>query len=66
MKVFAESQDFCIVSFVDNDAQVCGRLLHGRQGEFAKAPDDHHLIIQPLNLTIAIYLSVKLAPGRGS
>jgi hypothetical protein len=37
---------------VDNDAQVCGRLLHGRQGEFAKAPDDHHLIIQPLNRTM--------------
>jgi uncharacterized protein len=51
MKVFAESQDFCIVSFVDNDGQVCGRLLHGRLGEFAKAPDAHHLIIQPLNRT---------------
>jgi uncharacterized protein len=52
MKVFVESQDFCIVSFVDNDAQVCGRLLHGREREFAKAPDDHHLIIQPLNRTM--------------
>jgi uncharacterized protein len=52
MQVFAESQDLCIVSFVDNDGQVCGRLLHGRLGEFAKAPDDHHLIIQPLNRTM--------------
>ena len=51
MKFFAESQDFCIVSFVDNEGQVCGRLLHGRLGEFVKAPDDHHLIIQPLNQT---------------
>src|ERR1700757_221470 len=49
MKVFAESEDFCIVSFVDNEGQVCGRLLHGRLGEFAKAPDDHYLIIQLLN-----------------
>jgi hypothetical protein len=49
MKVFAESQDFCIISFVDNDGQVSGRLLNGRFGEFAQAPDDHHLIIQPLN-----------------
>jgi hypothetical protein len=52
MRVFAERQDLCIVSFVDNDGQVCGRLLHGRLGEFAKAPDDHHLIIQPLNRTM--------------
>ena len=37
MKVFAESQDFCIVSFVDNDGPAGGRLLHGRLGEFAKA-----------------------------
>jgi hypothetical protein len=52
MKVFAESQDFCIVSFLDNDGLVCGRVLHGRLGEFAKAPDHHHLIIQPLNRTM--------------
>ena len=51
MKAFAENQDFCIVSFADNDGQVFGRLLHGLPGEFAKAPDDHHLIIQPLNRT---------------
>jgi uncharacterized protein len=52
MKVFAESQEFCIVSFVDNDGQACGRLLHGQVGEFAQAPDDHHLMIRPLNQTI--------------
>jgi uncharacterized protein len=52
MKDFTESQDFCVISFVDNNGQVCGRLLHGRLGEFAKAPDDHRLIIQPLNLTL--------------
>jgi uncharacterized protein len=52
MKDFAESRDFCIISFVATNAQVCGRLLHGRLGEFAKAPDEHHLIIQPLNLTL--------------
>jgi hypothetical protein len=52
MRVFAESQSFCIVSFVDNDDHVCGRLLHGRQGEFAKVPDEHHLFIQPLNRTM--------------
>jgi hypothetical protein len=49
MKVFAESRDFCIVSFADDDGQVSGRLLHGRLGEFAKAPDDHHLLVRPLN-----------------
>jgi hypothetical protein len=37
---------------VDNEGLVCGRLLHGRLGEFAKAPDDHHLIIQLLNRTM--------------
>jgi uncharacterized protein len=52
MRVFAESQNFCIVSFVDNDGHVCGRLLHGRPGEFAKVPDEHHLFIQPLNRTM--------------
>ena len=52
MKAFAEGRDFCVISFVDTNAQVSGRLLHGRLGEFAKAPDDHHLIIQPLNLTL--------------
>jgi hypothetical protein len=60
MKVFAESQDFCIVSFMDNDGQVCGRLLHGRLGEFAKASDDHHLIIQPLNRIIGDLPSPKV------
>jgi hypothetical protein len=59
MKVFAESQDFCIVSFVDNGGQVSGRLLHGRLGEFAKVPDDHHLIMQPLNRTTGDLLSRK-------
>jgi hypothetical protein len=59
MKVLAESQDFCIVSFVDNGGQVCGRLLHVRLGEFAKAPDDHHLIIQPLNRTMGDLRSRK-------
>lgn len=38
MKVFAESQDFCIVSFVDDDGQVSGRLLHGHVGEFTTRP----------------------------
>jgi len=52
MKDFAESQDFCIVSLINNDDQVCGCLLHGRPGEFAQAPDDHHLIIRPLNRTV--------------
>jgi hypothetical protein len=52
MKDFAESQDFCIVSLINNDDQVCGCLLHGRPGEFAQAPDDHHLILQPLNRTV--------------
>jgi uncharacterized protein len=52
MKAFAEGQDFCVISFVDTNAHVSGRLLHGRLGEFAKAPDDHHLIIQPLNLIL--------------
>jgi hypothetical protein len=59
MKVFAESQDFCIVSFENNDSQVCGRLLHGQPGEFANAPDDHHLIFQPLNWTMADLRSLK-------
>ena len=52
MKFFAECQDFCIVSFVDDDGQVSGRLLHGRKGEFAQAPNDHHLIVRPLNRSI--------------
>jgi hypothetical protein len=52
MKAFAESQDFCIVSFLDNNARVCGRLLYGRLGEFAKASEENHLIIQPLNGTM--------------
>jgi hypothetical protein len=52
MKDFTERQDFCVISFVDTNDQVSGRLLHGRPGEFAHAPDDHHLIIQPLNLTM--------------
>jgi hypothetical protein len=52
MKDFAEGRDFCVISFVDTNAQVSGRLLYGRLGEFAKAPDDHHLIIHPLNLTL--------------
>jgi hypothetical protein len=34
MKDFAEGQDFCVISFVDTNAQVFGRLLHGRTGEF--------------------------------
>ena len=51
MKAFAENQDFCIISCADNDGQVFGRLLHGLPDEFAKAPDDRHLIIQPLNRT---------------
>jgi hypothetical protein len=64
MKDFAEGQDFCVISFVDTNAQVSGRLLHGRLGEFAKAPDDHHLIIQPLNLTLD---DLPLCnPGAGS
>src|SRR6476620_10821471 len=59
MQPFAENQDFCIVSFADNDGQVFGRLLHGLSGEFAKAPDDHHLIIQPLNRTEGYLTSSK-------
>jgi uncharacterized protein len=59
MKVFAESQDFCIVSFVDDNGQVGGRLLHGRLGEFAKARDDHHLIVRPLNRIIGDLVSLK-------
>jgi hypothetical protein len=52
MKDFAERQDFCVISFLDTNDQVSGRLLHGRAGEFVQAPDDHHLIIQPLNLSM--------------
>jgi uncharacterized protein len=59
MKAFAESQDFCIVSFVDDDGQVGGRLLHGRLGEFVNALDDHHLIVRPLNRIIGDLLSRK-------
>ena len=65
MKAFAESQDFCIVSFVDDGGQVGGRLLHGRLGEFVKAPDDHHLIVRPLNRIIGDLLSRK-ADARSS
>jgi uncharacterized protein len=57
MKVFAESQDFCIVSFVDDDGQVSGRLLHGHVGEFTHAPDDYHLIVRPLNRIIEDFVS---------
>jgi uncharacterized protein len=59
MKVFAESQDFCIVSFVDDDGQVSGRLLHGHVGEFTHAPDDYHLIVRPLNPIIGHLVSRK-------
>jgi hypothetical protein len=65
MKAFAESQDFCIVSFVDDGGQVGGRLLHGRLGEFVNAPDDHHLIVRPLNRIIGDLLSRK-ADARSS
>ena len=47
------------MSFVDNGGQVSGRLLNGRLGEFAKVPDDHHLIIQPLNRITGYLLSRK-------
>jgi hypothetical protein len=65
MKVFAESQDFCIVSFVDDNGQVGGRLLDGRLGEFAKARDDHHLIVRPLNRIIGDLFPLKLVLDRG-
>jgi hypothetical protein len=65
MKDFAESQDFCVISFVNSNYQVSGRLLHGRLGEFAKAPDDHHLMIRPLNLTMGD-LPVLKACARSS
>jgi uncharacterized protein len=59
MKDFAECRDSCIVSFVDDDGQVSGRLLHGRMGEFAKAPDEHHLMVRPLNRIIGDLVSRK-------
>jgi hypothetical protein len=65
MKAFAESLDFCIVSFVDDDGQVGGRLLHGRLGEFVNAPDDQHLVVRPLNRIIGDLLSRK-ADARSS
>jgi hypothetical protein len=64
MKAFAEGQDFYVISFLDTNAHVSGRLLQGRLGEFAKAPDDHHLIIQPLNLALDDLPLCK--PGAGS
>src|ERR1700741_825330 len=63
MKAFAESQDFCVISFVGTNAHVSGCSLQGRVGEFAKAADEHHLIIQPLNLTLEALPLWK--PGAG-
>ena len=59
MKDFAEGQDFCVVSFVNDDGHVSGRLLHGGVGEFAHAPDDRHLIVRPLNRMIGELVSRK-------
>ena len=63
-KAFVERQEFCIVSFADDDDQVCGRLLHGRLTDFTEVLDDGHLIIRSLNGLSADLLSSK-APERG-
>jgi hypothetical protein len=46
MKVFAESQDFCIVSFVDDNGQVGGHLLHG---DWVNSPTRPMTIISSFN-----------------
>jgi hypothetical protein len=59
MKVFAESPDFCIVSFVDNGGQVVAAYYTCDWVNSPKTPDDHHLIIQPLNRTMGDLRSRK-------
>ena len=48
-KAFVERQEFCVVSFADNNDQLGVRLLYGPLTDFAKAVDDYHVVIRSFN-----------------
>ena len=62
-KAFVERQEFCVVSFADNNDQLGVRLLYGPLTDFAKAVDDYHVVIRSFNDISAGLPSSKAQSG---